>query len=60
MPREAQVKVLQGLFPQTQLFNLLFFRHRWWVEDDGKVVEFTSEAEVVEYCESLETPLAVM
>ena len=34
--------------------------NRWWVEDDGKVVEFASEAEAIQYCKSLETPTTVV
>ena len=34
--------------------------NRWWVEDDGKVVEFASEAEAVEYSGSLEARPIVM
>ena len=34
--------------------------NRWWVEDDGEVVEFASEAEAVQYCKSLETPTTVV
>ena len=34
--------------------------NRWWVEDDGKVVEFASEAEPVQYCKSLEAPPVVV
>ena len=33
--------------------------NRWWVDDDGKVVEFASEAEAVQYCEKLEVPPVV-
>ena len=32
----------------------------WGLTDDGKVVEFASEAEVIQYCESLEVPPVVM
>ena len=34
--------------------------NRWWVEDDGTAVEFTSEAEAVEYSGSLEVRPMVM
>ena len=34
--------------------------NRWWVEEDGNVVEFASEAEAVEYSESLEARPTVM
>ena len=34
--------------------------NRWWVEEDGNVVEFASEAEAVEYSRTLGAPPMVM
>ena len=34
--------------------------NRWWVEEDGTVVEFGSESEAVDYSRSLEAPPMVM